>query len=114
MSAVWKYFTLETLQSKTAKCNVCKAVIQRGGSSLASYNTTNAIKHLKKHHVKEHKDFLASRQKDNGSRQESLLESFQKQVKLQAENVKAKGITEKLLNFIVLDDQPLSVVENAT
>jgi len=28
MFAVWKYFTLETpQQSKTAKCNVCKAVL---------------------------------------------------------------------------------------
>ena len=46
MSAVWKYSTLETPQSKTAKCNVCKAVTQRGGSSLTTYNTNNAIKHL--------------------------------------------------------------------
>ena len=49
-------------------------------------------------------------QKDDRSRQESLRESFQKQGKLPADN--AKGITEKLLNFIILD-QPLSVVENA-
>ena len=74
MSAVWKYFKLETPQCKTAKCNVCKAVIQRGRSSLAAYNTTNAIKHLKKHHVKEHKDFFARGQKDQRSRQESLVE----------------------------------------
>ena len=78
MSAVWKYFTLETPQSKTAKCNVCKAIIQRGGSSLETYNTTNTIKHLKKQHVKEHIELLARGQKDERSHQESLLESFQK------------------------------------
>ena len=110
---IWKYLTLETLQSSTAKCNVCKAVIQRDGSSLAAYNTTYAIKRLKKSHVKEHEEFLARGQKHERSRQESLLESFQKQGQLPADNVKAKGITKKLLNFIVLDDQLLSVVENA-
>ena len=68
----------------------------------------NTIKHLKKHHVKVHKEFSARGQKDERSRLESLLESFQKQGKLSANNMKA----EKLLNFIVLDDQPLSVVEN--
>lgn len=112
MSAVWSYFTLETPQSKTATCNVCKAAIPRGGTSVASYNTTNLIKHLKKHHAKEHEDFLARSQGEGRSRQESLLDSFQKQGKLPADNVKAKAITQKLLNFIVLDDQPLSVVEN--
>ncbi|KAK0154005.1 Zinc finger BED domain-containing protein 4 [Merluccius polli] len=112
MSAVWKHFTLETPKSKTATCNVCKAVVQRGGSTAATFNTTNLIKHLKKHHTTEHQDFIAARQNDERSRQETLLESFQKQGKLPHDNVKAKGITEKLLNFIVLDDQPLSVVEN--
>lgn len=112
MSAVWKYFTVETPQSKTATCNVCKAVVPRGGTSVATFNTTNVIKHLKKHHSREHADFLTRGEKEEKSRQESLLESFKKQSKLPADNVKAKGITEKLLNFIVLDDQPLSVVEN--
>lgn len=111
MSAVWKYFLLETPQSKTATCNVCKAVVPRGGSSVATYNTTNLIKHLKKHHPKEHDDFVAMGPKHQSSRQQSLEQSFQTG-KLSPDNAKAKGITEKLLNFIVLDDQPLSVVEN--
>ena len=36
------------------------------------------------------------------------MESFQKQGKLPADNVKAKGIIKKLFNFIVLNDRPLS------
>ena len=55
---VWKSFTVETMQSKTAKCNI---------------NTTATINYLKKHHVKEHKEFLARGQKDKRSRQESHL-----------------------------------------
>ena len=61
--------------------------------------------------MKKLEEFLARVQKDERSRQESLLESFQKQGKLPADNVEAKGITEKLLNFIILNDQPLSVVK---
>ena len=76
------------------------------------YNTTNPIKNFKKHHVKEHKEFLARGQKDERSCHESLLQSFQKKGNLQADNLKAKGITKKLLNFIVPNDQPL-LVENA-
>ena len=53
--------------------------------------------------MKEHKDFFW--QKDERSRQESILESFQKL--FPADNMKAN------INFIVLDDQPLSMVENA-
>jgi len=62
--------------------------------------------------MEEHQEFLARGQKEEKSHQASLQESLQKQAKLPAGNVKAKAITEKLLNFIILDDQPLSVVEN--
>ncbi|KAG9261302.1 zinc finger BED domain-containing protein 4-like [Astyanax mexicanus] len=106
-------FLLDSPQSLTATCNVCKAVVPRGGRSVATFNTTNLIKHLQKHHPKEHDEFLAMKGlKAQTSRQESLLQSFERQGKLSPDNVKAKEITEKVLNFIVLDDQPLSVVEN--
>lgn len=41
------------------------------------------------------------------TRQQTLAEAFQKRDKLPAGNLKAKVITGKLLNFIILDDQPL-------
>ena len=89
--------------------NVRKAAVQRGGSSLATYSTT--VEHLKKHDGKEHEELSARGQKDERSRQESLLDPFQKQVKLPADNVKTKGITEKLLNFTILEND--EVEENA-
>lgn len=112
MSAVWRNFTLNSPQSETAKCNVCQADVPRGGRSAATYNTTNLIKHLRKHHPKEHDEFLALSRGKAPSRQESLQQAFERQGKLSPDNVKAKEITEKVLHFIVLDDQPLSVVEN--
>lgn len=45
-------------------------------------------------------------------RQQTLLESINSQEKLPPCSHKAKLITEKLVQFIVLDDQPLLVVEN--
>nr|XP_054592602.1 zinc finger BED domain-containing protein 4-like [Nothobranchius furzeri] len=100
----------------STKCPLCGNILfwklRKARTSVATFNTTNLIKHLKKHHPREHDKFLTRWQKGEKRHQESLLESFKKQSKLPADNVKAMGITEKLLNFIVLDDQPLSVVEN--
>ena len=59
--------------------------------------------------MKERKEFSVIGQKDERSRKESLLESFQKHGKPSADNVKAKGITKKLLNLT----NRISVVENA-
>ncbi len=53
MSLIWKYFTLDTSASSTANCSICKAKVSRGGSSVSTYNTTNLIKHLQKHHAKD-------------------------------------------------------------
>ena len=33
-------------------CSVCRAVISRGGTSVANWNTSSLIKHLKPHHAK--------------------------------------------------------------
>ena len=40
--------------SKTATCWVCKAIIWRGGISVAIFNTNNHIKHLKTHDENKH------------------------------------------------------------
>ncbi len=112
MSLIWKYFTLDTSASSTANCTICKAKVSRGGSSVSTHNTTNLIKHLQKHHAKEHEEFAQIKRKKDESKQLTLTDAFQRQEKLSNQNPKAVKITEKVLEFIVLDDQPLSVVEN--
>ncbi|XP_076828944.1 zinc finger BED domain-containing protein 4-like [Brachyhypopomus gauderio] len=114
MSAVWSYFRLEGEKSNTAECNVCHASVSRGGSRSDKFNTTNLIKHLQKHHGKEYIEFIeaSNAKKKNVSHQQTLLENIQKREKLPPESNKAKLITEKIVEFVVLDDQPLSVVEN--
>lgn len=47
MSAVWKYFMIETPASILAKCKICNQKVSRGGVKPGSYNTSNLIKHLK-------------------------------------------------------------------
>ena len=75
-----------------------KPLFRQADAHLRRTASLTQIDILKKHHMKEYKEFLARGQKDERSRQESRLESFQKQGKLPADNVKAKGITKKLLN----------------
>ena len=115
-SAVWKYFTLATPTSLSAACNICKQNVSRGGSSMTKYNTTNLIKHLKKHHAKEHAEFLQLNKTkeagDNTAQQLTLTDAFQRRNKFPKESLKALAITQKVLEFIVLDAQPMSVVED--
>lgn len=113
MSAVWQYFTVDFPTSKTAKCNICKEAISRGGTNVANFNTSNLIKHLKTRHTKEHDEFTKAKGKKKDELQQKTLETaFQRQDKFPKDSQKATKITDKIVEFIVLDDQPLSVVEN--
>ena len=47
MSAIWQDFTLDIPTSKTATSLVREDVILRSGTSVANFNTSNLIKHLK-------------------------------------------------------------------
>ncbi|XP_065109329.1 zinc finger BED domain-containing protein 4-like [Paramisgurnus dabryanus] len=114
MSAVWSYFTVKDEKNK-AECNQCKVSVLRGGCGR-NLNTTNLIKHLQKHHVKQYEEFKqttsAKKKSVPQQQQQTLREAIEKREKLAPESNKAKLITEKVTEFIVLDDQPLSVVEN--
>lgn len=105
-----KYFKLDTPTSPTAKCNICNMNISRGGDNVAKYNTTNLNKHLQRHHAIEHAELLKTMQ-ENTTKQLILVDSLQRRDKLPARSVKATNITE-VMEFIVLDLQPLYVVEN--
>ena len=49
---------VEIFHACHAVCKVCKVNVSRGGGSTAKYNTTSLIKHIQKHHAKEHAEFL--------------------------------------------------------
>ena len=117
MSAVWEYFELDAEKDATARCKSCKKDVSRGGNDSGRYNTTNLIKHLKKYHGELHEEFAKAtenkkRQHGSSLTQPTLLDTFKSREKLTRESKKAKEITEHIAHFIVLDDQPLSVVNN--
>ena len=82
----------------------------------AKYNTTNLIKHIQKHHAKEHAEFLQLNKTkgagDSTAQQLTLADALQRWEKFPTESLKASAITQKVLEFIVLDAQPMSVVED--
>ena len=110
-SAIWSFYTLPQPTSSTATCNICKVNVPRGGSKASSYNTTNLIKHLHKFHVREHAEFVEqNKKKGAGTKQLTLKEMKERVEKFPMNSVQATKITDKILNFIVMDGQPLSVV----
>lgn len=105
MSTVWQYFTLDAPTSKTVTCNIWKEAISRGCTSFANFHTSNLIKHLKTLHAKEHDEFTkAKRKKIDKLQQQTLETAFKRQDKFPK--------SAKKQQFIVMDDQPLSVFEN--
>ncbi|KAL3067486.1 hypothetical protein OYC64_017252 [Pagothenia borchgrevinki] len=111
MSAVWNYFKIESEDSVTARCNVCKAEVPRGGKNRAMFNTTNLIRHLRSKHLQQHEEYTAAT-RVTSLKQPTLSETFKRKEKLPQNSDKAQQITAKIAEFIALDDQPLSVVEN--
>ena len=52
-SIVWKYFSINDKDKTTCICNLCKAVISRGGKSAKTFTTSNMMNHLRKKHPEE-------------------------------------------------------------
>ncbi|XP_073470760.1 zinc finger BED domain-containing protein 4-like [Aquarana catesbeiana] len=111
MSAVWKYFKINEDNPRIADCKLCSAKLSRGGTKISSYNTSNLIKHLKLKHKSEHGEFTAIGS-SSSTQQPTLQQTFARREKLSRDNPRAVQITEALTQFIILDDQPLSIVEN--
>lgn len=116
MSAVWEYFTVKSETDATAECKKCKAKVSRGGTDPKRFNTTNLIKHLKGKHADLHEDFLKAckvkKSTQTSLTQPTLAESLERREKLPRDGKRALAITRKIAEFILLDDQPLSVVSN--
>ncbi|KAI2648014.1 Zinc finger BED domain-containing protein 4 [Labeo rohita] len=116
MSAVWQYFSLKSENDSVAQCNTCHAQVSRGGTEPGKFNTSNLIAHLKQHHKTLHEDFRKTtelkKQSSGNFKQPTLPETLAKRDKFPRDSKKALTLTEKICQFIVLDDQPLSVVSN--
>ncbi len=124
MPAVWEYFTISEKDQQYAVCTTCSSEISREGTSSKDFNTSNFITHLKKRHEaayngylkankKRREDLPTKRAQYTTGKTESLINtSFEKGKKFPMDSAKAKGITNKVIEFLVFDDQPFSVVED--
>ncbi|KAL0147209.1 hypothetical protein M9458_057486 [Cirrhinus mrigala] len=116
MSAMWQYFSLKSEKDSVAQCNTCHAQVSRGGTEPGKFNTSNLIAHLKQHHKTLHEDFRKTtelkKQSSGNFKQPTLPETLTKRDKFPRDSKMALTLTEKICQFIVLDDQPLSVVSN--
>lgn len=72
------------------------------------YNTSNLLKHLKAKHPAEYREFTST----TVERQPTLEQMLAKREKMSRDNPRALKITDALAEYIALDDQPLSVVDN--
>ncbi|CAL9685112.1 unnamed protein product [Knipowitschia caucasica] len=108
MSAIWDYFSLVNSDSQTTTCNICKVAVSRGGNKKAHFNTTNLIRHLERNHAAEY-DLYKSK---TAKQQQTLAEAFRRHELLPQNSDRSRKITQRVVEYIALDDQPISVVEN--
>ena len=109
--------------NKFAVCKVCTKEIPRGGMLQKHFNTTNLIRHLKVSHIEEYTEFSklaaakAEKEKERAATQTPLTqltvtETYKRQQPYSNDSKKKKELNEKVMEFICLDHQPLSVVED--
>ncbi|RXN38504.1 zinc finger BED domain-containing 4-like protein [Labeo rohita] len=108
MSAVWNYFKVNEDDKTKADCKLCSAKLSRGGSKGSAFNTSNLIKHLKSQHDNEYKEFTQAPKPT----QLTLQQTLARREKMSRDNPRAVKITQAIIEYIALSDQPLSEVEN--
>lgn len=108
MSFVWKFFKINKNVDNKADCTICGAVISRGGKISNTYNTSNMIKHLKVQHPTIYADCISKKEQ----KQPTIDEFIKMKQKMSRDCSRSIQITDSLMKFVAIDDQPLSVVNN--
>ncbi|CAK6980925.1 zinc finger BED domain-containing protein 4-like [Scomber scombrus] len=106
MSAVWTFFTVSNKDTRIA--------------ALKSFNATNLMSHLKNRHPEVHiqcqEANVASKQPKTKTAAAAVGSTIQQALdqtkKFAKDSAKAQSITNKVMEIIALDDQPLSIVED--
>lgn len=116
-SPVWTFFKVSETDVKLAVCNVCNDSVTRGRSIPRHFNTTNLIRHLRIRHSTEYAEYekLVKKPKATGSSpslsQPTLSQSLHRREPYSRDSKRWKDITYKIMEFVCLGEQPLSVVE---
>ncbi|XP_021705680.1 zinc finger BED domain-containing protein 4-like [Aedes aegypti] len=114
-SAIWEFF-VEIDGGRRAKCVDCNAMISRGGTGKAATNSS-MINHLKKHSASHriHREKEAERKVSKSateSSQPTIQECFADSQMWDLNSSKAKEVTNSIAEMIILDHQPVSMVED--
>lgn len=108
-SAVCSFFEIDESDQSKAVCKLCSSKISRGGTNSSAYNTSNLIKHLKNRHNADYQKFTKASHRLS---QPTLPQTLSRREKMLRDNPRAVKISAALTQFIALDDQPLSVLDN--
>lgn len=118
-SPVWNYFDVSRKNEKFAICCLCSKEISRSGALSKTFNTTNLIRHLRTSHRESYGEYekLATAKKATVTNnatltQPSITDILKKHELYTPDSKKAKDITAKIMEFICIDHQPLSVTED--
>ncbi len=101
--------------TRLAICNSCKCKVMRGGSRTKNFNTTNLISHLKFRHPKIYKDYqtkVTAKQTALLTTNKPVQQTLDNMKEFDKGSVKAKATACKVMEMIVIDDQPFSIVED--
>lgn len=112
---IYNYFT--KISKDQSKCNFCNKNLKTPNST-----TTTMTRHLKTQHLTLYTNYQKESQinvKNNQKRkredtlqQQNIIKSMSKSEKLPADSKKARLITEKNVEMIALDYQPITIVED--
>nr|XP_029714017.1 zinc finger BED domain-containing protein 4-like [Aedes albopictus] len=114
-SAIWEFF-VEIEEGRRAKCVECNATLSRGGIGKVATNSS-MINHLKKHSeayrlYREKASEQKSSKSATDSSQPTIEDSFAGSLTWEHNSPKAKDVTKSVAEMIVLDHQPVSMVQD--
>jgi hypothetical protein len=114
-SAVWKYYTQPT--PGKAVCNACNEGVSMGATTGKNKNTSNLWSHLRIHHPElyetaQKKRESESHQDEATSSQPTIEDMFQKQRKWANSENRSKRMDKLVIEMIVTDNQPFTVVSD--
>ena len=108
-SQVWDFFVVTPNDNSKATCNVCGAILSRGGTKPGNFSVSNLKSHLQAKHSTEFNSLI---QLQNAN--ESLEpQSMKIQINYFPPNkIQTRNITRAIGVMIALDMRPFSIVES--
>ena len=124
-SPLWEHFTINSTDQSKVTCNQCGQSVSRGGNSQVSFNTTNLLTHLRRHHsaiLKQVQDAQAQQKAACSStatvgacsvKQPTVTQSFERAKVWDINDTRAVRVNRLVAEFIASDDMPFQLASSA-